>query len=190
MREYIPKDTITIPDEAKLVFEGKIFDVYQWPQRLYDGSTETFEMLRRDDTVNVIGVKDGKVVITHQKQPRKKWFYDFPGGRHDHPDENELDAAKREMLEETGMTFRKWRLVEVVQPFAKMDWLVYTFIATDFVDQVPQKLDAGEQIEVMEVGFDELKELVRTERRFTENTVIKKANELEDLLNLPSLNEY
>ena len=43
----LPAGAHLIPPEAKCVFRGKIFDVYQWPQRLYDGSTATFEMLRR-----------------------------------------------------------------------------------------------------------------------------------------------
>lgn len=190
MREYIPSETLLIPDDAKLVFTGKIFDVYQWPQRLFDGTTETFEMLRRKDTVKIIAIKDGKIIITRQKQPRKGWFYDFPGGRSDHPGENELSAAKREMLEETGMTFRSWRLVEVHQPFRKIDWLVYTFIATGFIARTSQNLDGGELIEVEEVDFDKLKSLANTEERFMNSAVAQEASSLEDLLNLPSLHNY
>lgn len=190
MRSYIPNDALLIPDNANLVFAGKIFDVYQWPQRLFDGSTETFEMLRRKDTVKIIAIKDDKIVITRQEQPRKGWFYDLPGGRNDNPSENELDAAKREMLEETGMTFDSWRLVEVHQPLLKIDWLVYTFIATDFISQKSQNLDGGERIEVKEVTLDQLKSLANTEKRFSNNVLIKNANTTDDLLNLPSLYNY
>lgn len=190
MREYVPSDVLLIPENAKLVFQGEIFDVYQWPEKMFDGTQETFEMLRRNDTVNTIAVKDNKIVITYQKQPRKDWFYDLPGGRHDNPKENELAAAKRELLEETGMSFKNWRLVEVRQPFLKLDWLVYTFLATDFVSQVPQKLDAGEMIEVKEVSFDKLKTLAKTETRFSNNKIIKTTKTLDDLLNLPALYNY
>ena len=31
-----------LPEQAKKVFDGEIFDVYQWDQEMYDGSTETF----------------------------------------------------------------------------------------------------------------------------------------------------
>ena len=190
MREYVPSEILTIPENAELVFSGKIFDVYQWPQQLFDGTTETFEMLSRKDTVKIIAIKDDKVVITYQKQPRKDWFYDLPGGRNDNPEENELAAAKREMLEETGMTFRTWKLVEVRQPFMKLDWLVYTFIATDFIAQEPQKLDAGEQIKVKEISFEELKAITETEERFSKYSVIDKSPTLADLLNTPSLYNY
>ena len=190
MREYVPSEIITIPENAELVFSGKIFDVYQWPQQLFDGTTETFEMLSRKDTVKIIAIKDDKVVITYQKQPRKDWFYDLPGGRNDNPEENELAAAKREMLEETGMTFRTWKLVEVRQPFMKLDWLVYTFIATDFIAQEPQKLDGGEQIKVKEISFEELKTMAGSEERFSKYSVIDKSSTLADLLNTPSLYNY
>lgn len=190
MREYIPNEILTIPKNAKLVFSGKIFNVYQWPQRLFDGTTETFEMLSRKDTVKIIAIKDDKIIVTYQKQPRKDWFYDFPGGRNDNPEENELIAAKREMLEETGMTFRTWKLVEVKQPFMKLDWLVYTFIATDFITQESQKLDGGEQIKVKEIGFEELKAMAETEERFSKYSVIKKSSTLTDLLNILPLYNY
>jgi hypothetical protein len=38
----MPKDQPTkFPASAKKVFEGVLYDVYQWPQKLYDGSTAT-----------------------------------------------------------------------------------------------------------------------------------------------------
>ena len=190
MREYIPSDALLIPGNAKLAFSGKIFDVYQWPQKLFDGTTETFEMLRRKDTVKTIAIKGDKIIITRQKQPRKSWFYDVPGGRNDVSEENELAAARRELLEETGMSFRTWRLVEVHQPLMKIDWLVYTFLATDFDSQIAQNLDGGELIEVQEVSFDELKNLAQTEPRLAHDSIIKNANSLNDLLDLPSLHTY
>ena len=190
MREFVPKNVSLIPDSAKRVFAGKIFDVYQWPQELFDGTTETFEMLRRHDTVKIIAIKDNKIVITRQKQPGKDWFYDFPGGRNDHPEENELAAAKREMLEETGMSFRSWRLVEVHQPFVKMDWLVYTFLATDFVSKGQQDLDGGELIEVEEVDFARIKELCDSGKLYTGGSWAKECDSLEALEKLPSLHDY
>jgi len=59
-----------IPPEAQCVFAGEIFSVYQWPQRLYDGSVATFEMVRRPDTVFVIAVDDaGNVLVNDEEQP-------------------------------------------------------------------------------------------------------------------------
>lgn len=207
MRKFIPEKAKLIPEEAELVFRGKIYDVFQWPQKMYDGSIETFEMLRRPDTVKIIGiVTDSEqrmlnipgnfglgdlLVITHQKQPGKDWFYDFPGGRVDESDKDELAAAKREMKEETGLEFKNWKLIAVEQPFAKIDWLVYTFVATDVIGQSPQKLDAGEKIHLEYASIEELAELAKKPDsqylRFKNYDKIRKIWEIEEL---PELYNY
>src|ERR1700691_3967497 len=119
MRSYIPSDARLIPDQANCVFRGKIYDVYQWQQQMFDGSFETFEMLKRPDTVKALAIKDDSLVVLEQEQPGSKLFFDLPGGRHDVASETELEAVKREMLEETGLTFGSWKLIEVTQPFSK-----------------------------------------------------------------------
>jgi len=54
--------------ESKLVFKGVVFDVYQWEQKMFDGSYEIFEKLKRKDTAMVIPIKkDGKIIITKQE---------------------------------------------------------------------------------------------------------------------------
>lgn len=64
-----PASKQPIPQTAKRVFEGKLFDVYQWDQELFDGKTITFEKLKRPDTVNVIPITtDGQIVISEQEQ--------------------------------------------------------------------------------------------------------------------------
>ena len=52
----IPKDAKLVPADADKVFEGVIYDVYHWDQTLYDGSKAKFEMLKRPDTVVIIGI--------------------------------------------------------------------------------------------------------------------------------------
>lgn len=57
------------------MFKGVIFDVYQWEQEMFDGTTQTFEKLKRPDTIMVIPVtEDGKIILTEQEQPGKKPF--------------------------------------------------------------------------------------------------------------------
>jgi ADP-ribose pyrophosphatase len=159
MRSYVPKNARLLPPEAKLVFKGVIYDTYQWQQKMYDGSYATFEMLKRPDNVKTICIKDDKIVVTEQQQPSLGVFYDLPGGRHDEESETELDCAKRELLEETGMSFKNWKLVEVNQMHNKIDSLQYVFIATGFEKQVEQNLESGEKIKVKLMDLDEVKRL-------------------------------
>lgn len=222
MRKFIPEKVRLIPKEATKVFEGRIYDVYQWPQKLFDGSTETFEMLSRADTVKIIALVNEKelkslqnikneqmvmndsdqeadnlscdrrkIIITHQTQPRKDWFYDYPGGRVDAEDESELEAAKRELREETGLVFKNWKLVEVNQPFSKIDWLVYTFVASGLAAQTQQELDAGEKIEVLAVSLLELQELAKSEDpQFLRFKGFENVKSINELLNQPELYKY
>ncbi len=204
MRKYIPEWAKLVPKEAKKVFSGVIYDVYQWPQEMFDGSVQTFEMLGRPDTVKILAVlseeeakqlknapvskKPGpKIIITKQEQPRKDCFYDYPGGRMDAEDADELTAAKRELLEETGLKMRDWKLIRVEQPFSKTDWLVYTFLATGLEGQTTQSLDAGEKIELIAMSFNEAVGLAKTpESRFLE----EEFDSLEKLQAMPELYKY
>ena len=209
MRKFIPATAKLIPEEAKKVFQGEIFAVYQWPQEMFDGSFATFEMLRRADTVKILailteeeakrlegvaGISEGagkKLVVTKQEQPRKDCFYDYPGGRVDAEDADELAAAKRELLEETGLSFRNWKLVKVEQPFNKIDWLVYTFVATGLIGQTEQNLDAGEKIELEVMNFDELKALMtRDDARYMRFKELSERLSLDGLDEMPALYTY
>src|SRR3989344_90768 len=98
-----PKSKQPIPENAKRVFRGVIFDVYQWEQEMYDGTRTIFEKLKRPDTVVVFRVlPDGKIILTEQEQPGGKGpFIGATGGRVDEG-EDILAVAKRELLEESG----------------------------------------------------------------------------------------
>ena len=186
MRDTIPKNAKLVHEEAKRAFKGEIFSVYQWQQEMFDGSFETFEMLKRPDTVKIIAVKDNKIVICEEQQPNTKVFFDIPSGRHDVEEESELDAAKRELLEETGMTFSSWRLLEVEQPYTKIDWFVYTFLATEFTGQTEQKLDAGEKITVHLKSFEDTIKLAdNPKNRYIPIDILNKAKTIDGLLNSP-----
>ena len=188
MRTHTPKNAKLLPKNAERVFKGIIFDTYQWKQELFDGSFATFEMLRRPDTVKVIPIKDGKLLVQEQEQPSLGFFYDFPGGRHDVDTETELEAVRRELLEETGMRFGTWKLIRVEQPQVKIDWLVYTFLATDFIDQVEQKLEAGEKIKNVQKNFAEVKELIKNpDSRYLAKEILENMNSLDELLSMPDL---
>ena len=92
-----------IPKQAKKVFSGEIFDVYQWPQKMYDGSTANFEMIKRANTALIIPILEDKILMIEEQQPGKKYDHTLVGGRQE-KNETILACAKREFLEETGLT--------------------------------------------------------------------------------------
>jgi ADP-ribose pyrophosphatase len=160
VKKLIPEHAILMPDSAKRIHKGELFDTYQWPQKMYDGTTKTFEMIKTFDYVQIVAVKDGEVLIIDDEQPHRGIHTHFPGGRADHPDESWLDAAKREMLEETGTSFKTWKMIAVYQPSSTIEQFAVWFLATDFESAVPQKFDGGEKITVNWLPFDTVRSMI------------------------------
>jgi ADP-ribose pyrophosphatase len=160
MKKVIPQDSVLIPNDAELAYKGKIFSVYNWRQALFDGSTTTFEMLKRTDTVTAICLVDDTVLAITDEQPHLGPRVSFPGGRVDNTDIDTLEAAKREVQEETGYSFNTWRLIKVHQPYRKIEWFVYVYLAMDQSSKQDPHLDPGEKIDVSAMDFDDLKGLV------------------------------
>ncbi len=150
--------TNPIPAHAQMVFKGKIFEVWHWEQKLFDGTTATFERLKRPNTAQVIPVVGDKILIVDQEQPDTKRFTTIPGGRCDE-NEDPLVAAKRELLEETGYASDDWKLFREENPVGKMEWTIYTYVARDCRKVQEPQLDAGEKMSERLITFDEFIQL-------------------------------
>lgn len=148
-----------LPKGAKKVFKGVIFDIYQWPQKLFTGETTTFELAKRHDTVVIIPTIKDKIVIIKQRQPQTKWFYSLPSGRMDKKGESPKEAALRELLEETGMKPKNIKLWKTYYSTGKVINTVYVFIAQNCEVVAKQNLDGGERIELNQFTFNDFLEL-------------------------------
>ena len=168
-----PKSKQPIPEHAKCVFKGILFDVYQWEQEMFDGSRTIFEKIKRPDTVVVLPVfSDGKIVLIEEKQPGGETVIGIPGGRIEESEEV-LEAAKRELLEETGYAAEKYILWDAQQVVNKIDWVIYVFIAKGLRKVANPNLDGGEKITLQPVTFDEFIE-IGTSEKFIEVEIVPK----------------
>lgn len=142
-----------VPPQAKSVFKGEIFEVFQWPQLMFDGTTATFEMIKRPSSVDVIPVTaDGQILIAEQEQPLRDTFESLFGGMID-AGELPLQAAQRELQEESGYTSTEWEQIVADEPFHKMEYTNYIFVARNVKKEHPQDLDAGEKISIKAISF-------------------------------------
>lgn len=148
-----------IPPQAKSVFKGKIFEIFQWDQEMFDGSTATFEMLKRPSTSQIIATRNNKILIVDEEQPNTPLYTGIFGGRQE-PDEDALACAKRELLEEGGLVSDSWQHFQTYTFAGKIDWKITLFIAKNVSISAKPNLDVGEKITFREVEFDEFVDLV------------------------------
>ena len=84
-----------------------------------------------------------------------------------------LEAAKRELLEESGYTADNFILWDAQQPISKIEWAVYTFIAKGLKKAADINLDAGEKIKLKPVSFEELLEIGSSENFYEKEVIFK-----------------
>ncbi len=87
-----------------------------------------------------------------------------------------MEAAKRELLEESGYEAQEFVLWDAQHPTSKIDWVVYTFIAKGLKKVSDMNLDAGEKINLKLVNLDEFIEIA-INKNFVEKEIIPKLYE-------------
>ncbi|MDO8617396.1 MAG: NUDIX hydrolase [Candidatus Uhrbacteria bacterium] len=151
---------VPVPPHAKKICQTANLAVYEWPQKLYDGSTATFDAATRPDTVAVIPFLDANTILmTKQDQPGRPTFWDAPGGCVDLGESFEY-AATRELYEETG--YRTQNIMEWSahkhQSVVRFEERI--FIATDLqLDSSFQSHDPGEKIELIPLSWEKVLDL-------------------------------
>lgn len=151
---------MAIPKHAKKVFEGEIFDIYQWEQELFDGTFRTFESAKPLDNVVVIPLIGDKIYVHKEEQPNEGIYIGLPAGRFDRGEEDPLSVAKRELLEETGYVAREYRLLRARSFSGTINKTTYIVVAHDCEKVAEPKLDPGERLhETMVLSFDAFLEL-------------------------------
>ena len=94
--------------------------------------------------------------------PIEQISLEIPGGCVDDTDKNFEDAVSRELLEETGYSFKKFDYLGKISsnPSTNNNWM-HMFLATGGVKTQEQKLDHNEEIDVELYSIDEVKNLIK-----------------------------
>lgn len=97
---------------SEYVFRGKILKVRVDTVRLPDGHTGIREVVEYAGAVAIVALDDnGQVVLVRQyRYPVGEVLLEIPAGKLE-ADEDPLECARRELLEETGYVARDWRLL-------------------------------------------------------------------------------
>lgn len=97
---------------SEIVFKGRVFSVTRDRVQEPSGITAVREVIRHSGSVVVLAVADSgtEPLVLLERQYRyaaQDYMLELPAGRID-PGEDALAAGKRELLEETGYTARRW----------------------------------------------------------------------------------
>lgn len=150
--------------KSELVFDEKWYKLRRDEVELPNGKVmDDYYVSVRPDVVLTFPVTEkGDVIFVRQyKHAAANVFIELPGGVIDDHETNPEEAAKREMLEETGYTSDDVELVaEVIDNPTKDTNKIYFYLARNAYKIADQDLDESESIEVLHVPIQEVESMV------------------------------
>ena len=150
----------TLDSEEK--YSGRLLHVYSDSIELPDGSHSYREYLKHYGAVCMVPVTDdGKVIMEYQyRYPVSRVVLEIPAGKLDSEQEDVLEAAKRELQEETGYSADEWINIGDYMPApAYSNERVTMFIARG-LHMGERHLDEGEFLEVVQIPIKELVDMI------------------------------
>lgn len=154
------------------IFHGKVISLQVDTVKLPDGKTATREIVRHPGAAAVIALLDGKLLVVEQyRKPMDKLQVEIPAGKLD-GDEDPMEAARRELEEETGYrakSLRKLCNFYTSPGFADEELFVYF---TEELEPGQMKLDDEEFLNVSAVTLEEALELIKEKRISDAKTIL------------------
>ena len=144
------------------VFNGELLHVFSDKVVQTSGKICTREYIKHKGAVCILPLdNEGNVYIEHQfRYPLHRTIIELPAGKLDSFNEIPLEAAKRELEEETGLVASKWTSMGTYTPTcAYSDEIIHLYLARN-LSQKKQNLDEDEMLDVEKIPFKTLLNMV------------------------------
>ena len=157
-----PHPDVRVLEDERL-YRGLVFDLVRWKVELPSGLRQDWALVEHPGAVAVAALDDdGRLVVVHQFRPAAGgWTVEIPAGRLD-PGESPLEAARRELEEETGHRADTWRELPSFLPAPGFcSEVMYLFEARG-LHRLPdggRPCDEDEEIEVRHMRPEDLLDL-------------------------------
>lgn len=120
--------------EREEIYDGAVLHVVRDKIRLPDGNTSYREFCLHKGAVAVIPItEDNEVILVRQyRYAHHREFIEIPAGKFDFIGEEPLEAAKRELSEETGAEAGKYTSLGILDTTpALIDEVIHLYMAED-----------------------------------------------------------
>ena len=144
---------------GETVYSGKILTVQKDVVTLPNGAKACREVVRHNGACCVVAIDDEKnlFLVRQFRYALNKEFLELPAGKLDVIGESPLEAAQRELFEETGVKASNWIDLGTIYPSpGYCDEVIYLYVATDLIQEDSLHLDEGEFLQVEKYSLDEI----------------------------------
>lgn len=146
----------------ELMYKGSIIDVYQDQVKVPNGNIAKWDFIKHKGAAAVLPVTDdGKLIMVKQyRNAIDRDSLEIPAGGLNSVDEPTIDAAARELEEETGFKSDDLELlISTVPAIAYSSEVIDIYIARNLKPS-KQNLDEDEFVDVCEYTLDELCQMI------------------------------
>ena len=144
------------------IFSGQIVHLVCDNITLPNGSPATREVILHNGAVCIVPVTENNEIIMERqyRYPFDEVIWEIPAGKIDKGEADPLEAARRELREETGYEAGNMRFIGMYYPSpAILSEKIYMYIATE-LKKGKQELDEDEFLEVQTVPFRDVVDMI------------------------------
>jgi ADP-ribose pyrophosphatase len=148
-----PTEDFAVLDSRLAFCSGRVVDVRTDEVRMPDGDTAVRDVVVHPGAVAIVALDDEQrvLLLRQYRHPVRRRLWEPPAGLLDEPGEEPLQAARRELFEETHCRAGRWDvLVDLFTSPGMCDEAVRIYLARDVRDaDEPRHVGVGEEAELV-----------------------------------------